>query len=146
VGDPAQSLERVAHRGFDFRTSVVLEERPDGWTETSGTIREPASVRFLSYEPNRVLLQAETSIDGLLVLTDTASPGWKARLDGQSTRVYVANHAFRAVVVPAGTHRVEFAYQPAAFWLGAAVSLLTLVAAVICVVLPWSRQTEKSGQ
>ncbi|NIT59817.1 MAG: YfhO family protein, partial [Aliifodinibius sp.] len=53
-------------------------------------------------------------------------PGWKARLDGQETQVYIANHAFRAVVVPAGTHQIKFIYQPLTFWIGSGISLLSL--------------------
>jgi hypothetical protein len=146
VESPARSLDRVADSGFDFRTRVVLEEPAEGWAEPSRTSGDGATVRFLSHKPNRVVLDAETSTDGLLVLTDTASPGWKARVDGQPTRIYVANHAFRAVVVSAGKHRVEFEYQPAAFWFGAALSLLALITVVSWLVLVWSRRYRRSRQ
>ena len=67
----------------------------------------------------------ETAVDGLLVLTDNYASGWEARVDGRLTPVYVADHAFRAVFVPAGAHQVEFEYNPLSFKLGLAVSLLT---------------------
>jgi uncharacterized membrane protein YfhO len=41
--------------------------------------------------------------------------------------MYIADHTFRAVVVPAGAHQVEFVYRPWTFSVGAAVSLLTSV-------------------
>src|SRR5262249_10948030 len=38
-----------------------------------------------------------------------------------------ANLFFRALVLPAGNHRVEFRYQPRSFAIGLVVSLLSLV-------------------
>jgi hypothetical protein len=129
----AQSLERVTDSTFDFRKSVVLEEMPVDWAEPPEGASN-AVVQIVEYQPNRVQLEVETSADGLLVLSDTYASGWEALVDGQATRVYIADHAFRAVVVPAGTHQVEFAYKPLAFKIGLGISLLTLGSMSIAVV------------
>jgi hypothetical protein len=50
---------------------------------------------------------------GLAVFSEIMFSGWKARLDGQPTPLLTADHAFRAVEVPAGEHSVEFHYEPA---------------------------------
>ena len=135
VDSAAQSLERITDSGFDFRERVVLEEAPAGWTEPPETPATAAAVHIVDYEPNRVRMEVETAAAGLLVLTDNYAPGWKALLDGQATRVYVADHAFRAVVVPAGSHQVEFVYQPLSFRVGVAISLLTAVTAMLVPLL-----------
>jgi hypothetical protein len=127
----AQSLERITDISFDFRERVVLEEMPTGWTEPPEVPASAATVQITDYQANRVSLEVETAADGLLVLTDTHAPGWNALLDGYPTPVYIANHAFRAVVVPAGTHQVEFVYEPLSFQVGAAISLLTIAALVL---------------
>jgi hypothetical protein len=126
VNDAAYSLERVMASGFNFRESVVLEEKPAGWTEPAKVPDSAATVHITSYQANRVTVEVETSADGLLVLTDTYAPGWKASLDGDPVSLHIANHAFRAVVVPAGSHFIEFVYRPPIFYLGAILSLLTL--------------------
>ena len=124
VENAAQSLARITDGTFDFRRTVVLEEPPVGWIEAPAE-DDTSAVLITDYLPNRVSIQVETAENGLLVLTDTFAPGWKAKIDGQKTKIYVANHAFRAVVVPAGTHHIEFVYQPLSFWGGAAISLIT---------------------
>ncbi len=134
VDGAVQSLARTTDGAFDFRSAVVLEEIPAGWVEPPAEDAAPA-VRITSYRPNRVSIEVETAQDGLLVLTDTHAPGWKARVDGEKTEVYVANHTFRAVVVPAGAHRVEFVYQPVSFWGGAAISLAVIVGMIIWIVV-----------
>lgn len=141
VVSAAESLERLAGGGFNFRQQVILEERPAGWTEPAQIPPIAPEVRFISYGPNRVLLEVKTDADGLLILTDNYAPGWKALLDGQPTHTYVADHAFRAVVVPTGRHQVEFIYQPMSFWIGAAVTLLTIFALLIGLL--WFRLKSK---
>jgi len=125
VNGAARSLERTTDSDFDFRKTVVLEERPAGWVEPPIEPATTAAVHITDYEPNQIKLRVETAVDGLLVLTDNYASGWEAGVDGRLTPVYVADHAFRAVVVPAGAHQVEFEYNPLSFKLGLAVSLLT---------------------
>jgi hypothetical protein len=145
VGHATQSLERVMDRSFDFREEVVLEEMPAGWTEPLKT-PPSAAVHIVDYQPNRVKVKVETSADGLLVLTDTYAPGWKALLDRHPTPLYVADHAFRAVVVPAGAHQVEFVYEPLSFWGGAMTSLLTAVTLMLIPMICRLRRAKGSGQ
>ncbi len=140
VRSAAESLERLTSGHFNFREAVILEEHPTGWTAPAPIPAVAPEARFISYEPNRVLLEVRTDADGLLVLTDNYAPGWKALLDGQPARIYIADHAFRAVVVPAGQHQVEFVYQPMSFWAGAAVSLLTSLALIAGLLYLWLRR------
>jgi uncharacterized membrane protein YfhO len=77
---------------------------------------------------------------GYLVLTDTHYPGWQATVDGAPAEILVANHAFRAVVLGAGQHIVEFIYRPLSFRLGAWLTLaatLLLVGMVGVRLLRW---------
>lgn len=145
VDSAAQSLSRITDSVFDFRERVVLEEMPPDWREPSEIPSTPAATRIVDYEPNRVRVEVETAVDGLLVLTDTYMPGWKALVDGRSTGVHVADHAFRAVVVPAGIHQVEFVYKPLSFQIGAVVSLATLVFLIVAFLLSRVRHTGDSG-
>jgi uncharacterized membrane protein YfhO len=56
------------------------------------------------------------------VLLDSYAPGWRAEVDQEPTPIYVANHAYRAVVVPAGRHHVTFSYAPPSLPLAIAIS------------------------
>jgi len=71
----------------------------------------PAVVRNVSVEDERVELEVTSSAKGLLVLADPWFPGWQAKVDGKSQRIQLAQHAFRGVVVPAGTSTVVFTYR-----------------------------------
>jgi uncharacterized membrane protein YfhO len=146
VDDAAQSLMRVTNDDFDFRHGVVLEEAPPDWVEPTDVPTRAAAVHITHYEPNRVEMMVETAVNGLLVLTDTYAPGWTVLVNGRDTPLYIANHAFRALVVPSGIHRVEFVYKPAAFRVGAAVSLLTMAILIPAALLFRAKEARISSQ
>jgi uncharacterized membrane protein YfhO len=143
VESAAESLERLLDEQFNFRERVILEQQLPNWSEPKQIPAMASEIRIDVYEPDRVLLDVWTEADGLLVLSDNYAPGGKAFLDGRSVPVYVADHAFRAVVVPAGQHWVEFVYRPQSFYAGATISLLTslvLLAGLIWCVWRWRKR------
>ncbi len=88
-------------------------------------------VTIISYEPERVIIEANLASEGYLILTDTCYPGWRARVDGKESSIIRANLLFRAISLSAGQHRVEFSYEPASLKVGAAISSATLLAIVV---------------
>ena len=75
-------------------------------------------------------IRVESQRAGLLVLSDTYYPGWKAYVDGQETPIYPTDVALRSVYLEAGEHEVRFVYSPASFKLGVLISGLSLLALV----------------
>jgi hypothetical protein len=69
---------------------------------------------------------------GLLVLSENAYPGWRARIDGAEAPIYRADVTLQAVVVPAGTHRVDFTMESRALRWGLVTSGLSTI---ICAAL-----------
>jgi hypothetical protein len=85
-------------------------------------------------DPDTVELQATLSAAGWVVLSDTFYPGWTASIDGASTPIHPADLLFRAVFVPAGTHRIVFRYEPFALRLGLGISVLGLITCGLLLV------------
>ncbi|HEX2062037.1 MAG TPA: YfhO family protein, partial [Thermoanaerobaculia bacterium] len=74
---------------------------------------------------------ASMTSSGWVVISATAWKGWRAFVDGKRVETRFANHAFLAVPVPAGAHRVQLEYLPASFVLGRNISLAALALAAI---------------
>jgi hypothetical protein len=70
------------------------------------------SVKIESSRPDRVELVATTAAGGAVILHDTYYPGWIAEMDGKTIPIRRADPFFRAVEVPAGTHRLTFRFAP----------------------------------
>jgi hypothetical protein len=123
VDNAAAVLPLLSTAPFDPAHEVVLQ----GKVRIKANHRPLlAAAKIARYEDSRVSIQVTSNDDAVLVLTDSYYPGWRAYLDGKQTDILRANHFFRAVVIPEGTHRIEFIYEPDWFRLGALVSLMTL--------------------
>jgi hypothetical protein len=144
-GNAARRTLRDAR--VDPRRTVVLDTGlpPDEQPMPAGDPSAVGSARVLRYEEERVEIDTDAPGARLLVLTDTDYPGWRAFVDGREVAVRRANFAFRAVAVPAGTHRVVFVYAPDSVRRGAQLSGLALVIVLGVVVMggrwPVRRQT-----
>ncbi len=122
--------------GFDHATTVVLEA-PAELAREGGPVG--GRVEWLERGTDRVRLEVEADRDAVLVLSETDYPGWQAEVDGSPAEILRADLAFRAVVLRAGKHAVEFRYRPP--WLGKGIlaSTLSLAAALaIGLVRRWA--------
>lgn len=113
-----------------FRTTVLETNEAPPLAEPDQDAAE--SVSLALDLPERVVIDVTLAAPGLLVLTDTWYPGWVADVDGAATPILRADYAFRAVALPAGTHRVQFRYAPHSLRIGLGV---TLAAALVLVLL-----------
>jgi len=68
--------------------------------------------RVTAHEADRVVVQTTASRAALMVLADNYYAGWTATIDGREAPVIRTNHTLRGVVVPEGTHTVEFTFHP----------------------------------
>jgi Bacterial membrane protein YfhO len=130
--DDRETLRRLWTRDIDVRREVLLADcdrvPPAG---PRGTVSH-AGIR--AHTPGRVTIETKTDAPAYLVLTDTWFPGWRVWVDGAEARLWRADHAFRAVWLPAGARTVEFRYQPASVRVGFILSGLAAVAIALLVV------------
>ncbi len=130
--DAAQALARVIENQERLEEVVILE------IDTQVEAYMPGGVGtavVTEYDLNRVIIHTDTNGPGYLVLADTYYPGWQASVDGQPADIYRANSVVRAVAVPAGSHEVVFVFRPVDFYLGAAMTAVTLL--VCAIVWAW---------
>ena len=148
VLDSKTILSVMLQKEFDPWKEVFLEEIPPSFTSVSNRIDLPlegggkggGEVEIISESNNRLELLVKGTERNLLVLSDTYYPGWKAFVDGTPQRIYQANYAFRAIPLGAGTHGVEFVYDPVSFKLGAGVTFLGIL---FCLGMGWVGRRKK---
>ncbi len=70
-----------------------------------------------------VRIAVESDKAGVLCLSDSWYPGWRATVDGKPAEIYPMDGLFRGVHIPAGSIQVEMLYEPHSLILGGWVSL-----------------------
>lgn len=108
--------------GAGLRETVyALESRAEA-LRPSATPAISARARIARYSPDRVEVDVELDGSGVLVLSNTFSPFWKAAVDGAPRAIVPAYETFWAVPVTKNDRRVVFTYEPPyrlsslAFW------------------------------
>lgn len=80
-------------------------------------------------EERRFHVQSDSG--GRFVLIEQQFPGWEAFIDGKPASIELWEDAFQAVLVPAGEHELRFRFRSRSLRLGAALSALGLLIAVL---------------
>jgi len=125
-------LDSIGAGGIDSGTMTLLERDPG---LTLGPV-EGATATIESYRLNDVSIAVDTPGAALVRLADLWYPDWVASVDGRPAEIIKADYLLRAVAVPAGHHRIEFHYRSKAVRDGLAVSLASLLIAVLGVAGP----------
>jgi len=107
-----------------------------------------ASIVLDSYRPNHLVYSSKANAEQLAVFSEIYyDPGWKATIDGQPAPHFRADWTLRAMLIPAGEHKIEFIFRPEGYVTASYVSsfssffvLLLIVAAIVYSV--W-RETKK---
>ena len=119
----AKTLRILASADFDLSRRVLVDEKVSSETSTASG----GEAKILHYANTDVVIEAALAGSGILVLTDSYYPGWRVLVDGRESKILRANHFFRGVQLSAGTHTVEFRYEPLSFEIGLAISLFSLL-------------------
>jgi hypothetical protein len=128
-------------------TAALLQQLPVPITaQDSG--RQPIIKHYTSM---KISISSETTGPALLVLSEVYYPaGWKAYIDGQETEIYRTDYVLRSIVVPGGTHEVEFRFDPPSYRLGWILSNSAWGVAGCCILfglwkLPYVRNRFRKG-
>lgn len=93
------------------------------------------SARITGFSLNSVEAEVDSPVPALLVIAEAWYPGWRAGIDGREARCFPANGWMRAVLVPAGRHRVRFTYHQERLVPGCLLSLAA--GALLCGLYFW---------
>ena len=86
-----------------------------------------------------VEIAVDAEAPALVILRDGYAPGWRAWIDDAPAAVTVAEGHYRAVAVPAGSHRLRLAYQPPGLRAG-----LGVMAVSVCVLALLMRRRHRA--
>jgi len=129
--------EMAAISVFNPGDTAIIDKRFESALETFVPGRDSsASIELTAYAPNHLSYQYETSKDDLAVFSEIYYPkGWNAYVDGILTPHFRANYVLRAMVLPAGSHKLDFKFEPDIYVVGEKISLISSILLLIVIIL-----------
>lgn len=130
VENNKRALRTLFDPEFNEKDTIILYEDPNIPKNNLNS-----KVDLLYYSPNKVIFKTNSSDKALLYLSDNHYPGWRASLDREPVKIYLANYAFRAVPIEAGQHELVFEYAPQSFYRGLYLSGAAIVILFYCSIV-----------
>ncbi len=135
--DRPAALKHRLQTGHNFFAQPVLEQEL-GISPHEGAT---GNAHFLKDDPEEILIETEGDHPGLLILSDSFSPGWRAQLNGEEVPILRANYIARAVQLPAGRAELRFEYRHPGLNQGILISLIALLLLLLLSLSPRLRRS-----
>jgi uncharacterized membrane protein YfhO len=105
-------------------------------------------IKLDSYLPNNLIYTSKANSPQFAVFSEIYyKDGWDAFIDGKPPDYIRANYVLRAMAIPAGTHTVEFKFEPKEYAIGEKMSLASsLILIVGCLFLLFQQFKPKKAQ
>jgi hypothetical protein len=129
--------EMKAIGATDLRHTAIINKNDIGEIKLnqSKAADTVSSITLKSYKSNYAKYAAVTDTQGLAVFSEMYYPkGWNAYIDGKLTPHFRADYVLRAMVVPAGSHTIEFKFEPEVVKTGGTIALASFIGILILLV------------
>ncbi len=94
-----------------------------------------ATVTIKTTLPNKLIYTSSSSEDGFVVFSEAYyKNGWKATIDGNTTKIYEVNYMLRGLEVPKGNHTIEFTFDPPIVKKGGMIMLASNLGLLLLVI------------
>ncbi len=137
---------------FNPATTAIVDKRfIDKVKDFKPVADTTATIKLTSYAPNKLDYESKSNTEQLAVFSEIYyDKGWKAFIDGKPADYFRANYILRAMVVPAGNHKIEFRFEPQVYFTGNTIStassiLLILLAIAYIYTLVKRKPQEQEG-
>ncbi len=129
--------EIIAVGDIDPANTLVVDKRFSSTLEGKAFVGDSAAyIRLANYEANHMTYESHAVAEQLAVFSEVYYPnGWNAFIDGEPAEHFRANWILRAMVIPAGNHKIEFKFQPAIYSTGETISLASSILLLLLVLV-----------
>ncbi len=121
----------------DERFSALLKDFKPAFDST-------AKISLTEYRANYLKYSSTSQTDQLAVFSEIYyDKGWEAFVDGKSAPHFRADYLLRAMVIPAGSHTIEFRFHPKSYFIGEKISLASSILLVLLLAGMGYREWKK---
>ncbi len=137
-------FDRMNAGQFDIKKQAVLTERFEKDLQLPGQqsgFPIGHSIEVREYTNNKVILNVETSSDGILSMSEVWYPAWKASTPDTELEVVQINYGFRGIPLTKGSHLITMEYSSSTFSTGAILTVVGAILSLCCILIGDKRKT-----
>jgi hypothetical protein len=130
---PNAAMEMKALNDFNAAEEAVVQESFKSSIPKMPVPDSTATVKLDKNENDVVNYSFNASTDQFVVFSEVYyDRGWKAFIDGKEAPIVKTNYVLRGLYVPAGSHKIEFRFEPESYTMG---SRITSISQIILVAV-----------
>ncbi|MDH7445887.1 YfhO family protein [Aquimarina sp. 2201CG14-23] len=121
--------EILALKEIDNKKEAVVNSKfKELLPKNTFSVDSLASIKLIDHKPNHLVYESTNSSEGFVVFSEIYyKNGWQASIDGTSVEYVQTDYALRGMLVPAGTHRIEFKFEPQVVKTGSTITLISSI-------------------
>lgn len=117
---------------LNTKTELVADKAFAAMLPKQIGVDSTATIVQTSYSPNVIKYESNAKTDQVAVFSEIYyDKGWNAYVDGQEQAYFRANYLLRAMPIKAGKHQIEFRFEPASYYVGNTIALVSSILLVL---------------
>ncbi|MBN1143645.1 MAG: YfhO family protein [Bacteroidales bacterium] len=146
---PNADAEITAIATFKPSEQAVVDERFSSLLKDFKPVHDStAKISLTEYRANYLKYSSSAQADQLAVFSEIYyDKGWEAFIDGKPVPHFRANYLLRAMVIPTGSHTIEFRFHPKSYFIGEKISLASSIILILLLAgmgyMEWKKTSVK---
>ncbi|PMD96517.1 hypothetical protein BWI97_12020 [Siphonobacter sp. BAB-5405] len=136
---PDANAEMTALQTLNPKQTAVIDQRYAGDLKGLTTIQYDSTntIQLVAYQPDQLKYESKAKSEQLAVFSEIFYKGntdWKSYIDGKEVPHIRVNYLLRGLRIPAGTHTIEFKFDPPVWKTGMTIDLISNIALILLIV------------
>ena len=116
--------EIAALNDIDVKQQIVVNKKDKKFIVEFESFTASDSISLETHNPDYMVYNSFTSGTRLAVFSEIYYPDWTVLIDGEPADYFNANYTLRAMVIPEGSHKIEFIFKPSYFYMANKISMV----------------------
>ncbi len=133
VNNATEEIRALDH--MDPKDSAVVEKKEQPKISLPIQADTTATIKLVENRNDQISYTSQSRTNQLGVFSEVYYPnGWSAFIDGKESPIIKVNYLLRGLVIPAGSHKIEFRFEPASYKIGNAITLVVGIISILVLL------------
>ena len=132
---PNAEEEMKALDTFNPADTVIIDNREKAKVTHQPQFDPSATIQIVENLNDKITYKTNSGSNQFAVFSEVYYPlGWKAFIDGKEAPIVKVNYVLRGLAIPAGSHNIEFRFEPKSYQMGETISLISGIISILLVL------------